>query len=48
MASFCKEIVIEAPHEQVWEAMCDVGAVQRRLVPGHIVDTRMDARAALT
>jgi Polyketide cyclase / dehydrase and lipid transport len=37
-----QEIVIEAAPEHVWAAVRDVGAVHRRLVPGHVVDTRLD------
>jgi hypothetical protein len=42
MASIRKEIVIEAPPEQVWEAVLDVGAVHRSFVPGHVVGTRIE------
>ncbi len=42
MASIHKEIVIEVAPEQVWAAVRDVGAVHRRLVPGHVVGTRLD------
>lgn len=36
-----KEILIEASPEQVWDAVRDVGAVHRRLVPKYTEDTRM-------
>jgi len=42
MASIRKEILIEARPEDVWEAVRDFGAVQQRLVPGFVVDTRLD------
>ncbi len=42
VASIRKELVIEAAPEQVWAAVRDVGAVHRRLIPGHVVDTRLD------
>lgn len=42
MASIRKDILIEATPEQVWAAVRDVGAVHRRLVPGHVVATRLD------
>jgi carbon monoxide dehydrogenase subunit G len=42
MASIRKDIVIEAPVEKVWDAVRDVGAVHRRLVPGFLVDTRLE------
>jgi hypothetical protein len=42
MASICQQIVIEAAAPQVWAAVRDVGAVHRRLVPGYVVDTRLE------
>lgn len=42
MASICKDILIDRTPEHVWDAIRDVGAVHRRLVPGHVVDTTMD------
>jgi uncharacterized protein YndB with AHSA1/START domain len=42
MASIRKEIVIDARPEDVWAALRDGGAVHRRLVPGFVVDTRLD------
>jgi hypothetical protein len=42
MASIRKEIVVEAPARQVWDAVRDVGAVHRRLVPGYVAETRID------
>jgi len=42
MASIRKEILIDAPAEKVWDAVRDVGAVHRRLVPGFVVDTRLE------
>lgn len=39
MATIHKEFVIDAPPDLVWDAVCDVGAVHRRLVPGLVVDT---------
>jgi carbon monoxide dehydrogenase subunit G len=42
MASVRKEIVIEAPAEQVWDAVRDWGAVHERLVPGFVTDARLD------
>jgi len=37
MASICKEILIDAPPEQVWDALRDFGALHERLVPGFVV-----------
>jgi Polyketide cyclase / dehydrase and lipid transport len=45
MASIHKEILIEAPPEDVWAAIRDFGAVHERLAPGFVVDTRLDQDA---
>ena len=37
MATICKEILIDAPPEQVWDALRDFGALHERLVPGFVV-----------
>jgi Polyketide cyclase / dehydrase and lipid transport len=42
MASIHREIIISAPAERVWSAVRDAGAVDRRLVPGVLVDSRLD------
>lgn len=42
MASIHKERKIEASPEQVWDALRDWGALHERLVPGFVVDTRLD------
>jgi carbon monoxide dehydrogenase subunit G len=42
MASIRKETVIDATPDKVWSALRDVGALHTRLVPGFVVDTRMD------
>jgi len=42
MATIQKDIIIDAAPEQVWDAVRDVGAVHRRLVPGLVVDTALD------
>ena len=42
MASIRTEVVIDSRPEQVWEAVRDVGAVHRRLLPDRVVDTRME------
>src|SRR5690348_14109658 len=42
MASIRREITIDAPPEHVWDALRDWGAVHRRLVPGFVVDARVD------
>lgn len=47
MASIRKEISIEASAEKVWAAVRDVGALHERLVPGFVVDTRLDGDARI-
>lgn len=42
MASVRIERLIDAPADQVWEAIRDVGALHTRLVPGFVVDTRLE------
>ncbi len=42
MASIRKEILIHASPEDVWAAVRDWGALHERLVPGFVVDTRLD------
>jgi carbon monoxide dehydrogenase subunit G len=45
MASIRKEISIDARAEDVWAALRDVGALHTRLVPGFVVDTRLEEGA---
>ncbi len=42
MAAVYKEILIEAPPEEVGAAVRDVGAVHRRLAPGLVADARLE------
>jgi uncharacterized protein YndB with AHSA1/START domain len=42
MASIRKERTIAAKPEEVWEALGDWGALHERLVPGFVVDTRLE------
>lgn len=42
MASIRKEIRIDAPAGQIWDALKDVGALHTRLVPGFVTDTKME------
>src|SRR6202011_3410886 len=42
MASIHKEIHVRARPDQVWSALRDVGALHTRLVPGFVVDTRLE------
>ena len=45
MASIRIEHLIDAPANRVWDAVRDVSALHTRLVPGFVVDTRMDGDA---
>ena len=45
MASIHREIVIRADAAEVWDAVRDVGAPHKRLVPGFLVDTRLEGEA---
>ena len=47
MASIRKEVLIEARPENVWAAVRDVGAIHERLVPGFVVDCRLDGDARI-
>lgn len=42
MASIHKEIEINRSKESVWDAVRDVGAIHKRLVPGFVVDCKLD------
>src|ERR1700752_1998584 len=42
MASIRKEIQTSASPENAWAALSDVGALHTRLVPGFVVDTRLE------
>jgi hypothetical protein len=42
MACIRKEIMIDVPPEEAWAALRDWGAVHERLVPGFVVDARLD------
>ena len=46
MASIYREFIIAAPPERVWDAVRDVGAVHRRLVPGLVTDCRLEPGGA--
>lgn len=47
MASIHREILIDAPPEQVWDAARDVAALHTRLVPGFVTDTRLEEGARI-
>jgi Polyketide cyclase / dehydrase and lipid transport len=42
MASIHKEMVIDRSKEFVWDAIRDVGAIHKRLVPGFVVDCYLE------
>jgi carbon monoxide dehydrogenase subunit G len=47
MASIRKEIITQARPEDVWDAIRDIGALPTRLVPGFVVDTRLEPGARI-
>src|SRR5919198_5556680 len=47
MASIRKEISSKANSADVWSALRDVGALHTRLVPGFVVDTRLEPGARI-
>jgi hypothetical protein len=47
MASIHKDIPIDAPAHEVWDAVRDFGAVHTRLAPGFVLDTRLDGASRI-
>src|SRR6476661_11044939 len=47
MASIQKDIAIDATPADVWEAVRDFGALHTRLVPGFVIDTKIDGDARI-
>lgn len=47
MATVRKEILTTAQPEHVWDAIRDIGALHTRLVPGFVVDTRVEPGARM-
>ena len=47
MASIRQEILLEAPADDVWDALRDIGALHERLVPGFVIDTRLEEGARI-
>jgi polyketide cyclase/dehydrase/lipid transport protein len=47
MASIHKDIPIDAPASDVWDAVRDFGALHTRLVPGFVLDTKLDGEARI-
>ena len=47
MASIHKDIPIEAPANHVWDAVRDFGSLHTRLVPGFVLDAKLDGEARI-
>ena len=47
MASIHKDIPLDAHPNDVWSAVRDFGALHTRLVPGFVLDTRLDGDARI-
>jgi hypothetical protein len=47
MASIQKEIVVRASPGASWDAIADIGALHTRLVPGFVLDTRLEPGARI-
>ena len=47
MASIHKDICLDARPDDVWAAVRDFGAVHQRLVPGFVLDSRLDGDARI-
>jgi len=45
MASIIRETYINAPADDSWDAVRDFGAVDKRLVPGFVIESSMDGEA---
>jgi carbon monoxide dehydrogenase subunit G len=45
MATIRKAITVKATVEQAWDVMRDIGALHTRLVPGFVVDTKLEPGA---
>lgn len=45
MTTLYKEVFIDVPHQRVWDAIRDIGALHTRLVPGFVVDTKLEPGA---
>jgi hypothetical protein len=47
MATIRSELKTRAPADEVWSAVRDIGALHTRLVPGFVVDTRLEPGARI-
>lgn len=45
MASIQKQITVKTSIQNVWDALRDVGALHTRLVPGFVLDTKLEPGA---
>jgi carbon monoxide dehydrogenase subunit G len=45
MASIRKQVSISSDPDAVWDAVADLGALHTRLVPGFVLDTRLEPGA---
>jgi Polyketide cyclase / dehydrase and lipid transport len=45
VASITKQVLIDAPPDDVWDALRDFGAVHKRLAPGFVVDCQLEGNA---
>jgi carbon monoxide dehydrogenase subunit G len=45
MATIHKEITVKATVGQAWDVMRDIGALHTRLVPGFVIDTKLEPDA---
>ena len=45
MAAIYREVRIAVPPEKLWDAVRDIGALHTRLVPGFVVDTKLEPGA---
>ena len=47
MASIRKDILLDAPADQVWDAVADFGALHTKLVPDFVSNTELDGDARI-
>jgi len=47
MASIVKEILVRCSASAAWDAIRDIGALHTRLVPGFVVDTKLEPGARI-
>ena len=47
MASIHNDVPLPAPARDVWDAVRDFGALHTRLVPGFVLDTKLDGEARI-